>query len=194
MKHAAHSGLSLAQWGNIAQIALAAAAIGALWFAWREIRAARDAACRQRVYDYADTFNSLDILKASARHRERWPNWTVGAFRSLPKVERSEWLRLPNLIEEVAHLYNQNALDRDIAAELLGLYAEKLWESSQKMITELRAADQNPQLYLDWERMQIDTLARRVKPQGERVDPAGPSVLRGGFSAEYRRENRMRWR
>jgi len=187
--------LSMAGWADVAQYAFAITGMAALGFAYVEIRGARAAARRQRVYDYADTFNQLDMLRASARHRDQWPKWTHEEFDAVPIEARAEWMRLPNLIEEVAYLYNQKALDLDVASELLGVYIEKLWESSEGLVRELRASLENPRIFVDWERMQNDTWRRRGAPGPYGRPVSAPpaelepfSRVRWIFSAEYRRD------
>lgn len=185
----------MAGWADIAQYVFAITGVLAVGFAYVQIRSARAAARRARVYDYADAFNRMELLRASARHNERWPRWTVVSLTALTEVEQAEWMRLPNLIEEVAYLYNRKALDRDVAAELLGVYVEKLWKSSERLIHELRLTYERPRLFVDWERMQADTWKRRgvsaplgVDPPALRPEPPSQvNILQWIFSAEYRR-------
>jgi hypothetical protein len=156
--------LSMAQWADIAQYALAGAALIAICVAYFEIRVSRAAASRQRVYDYADTFNQLEFLRAAVELKETWSTWKLDVLLALPPVQQSEGMRLPNLIEEVAHLYNTEALDRDVAAELLGVYVEKLWQACEGIIREYRVHEDNSRLFVDWEKMQNDTWRRRGAP------------------------------
>ncbi len=85
-------------------------------------------------------------------------------INALTEREQAEQMRLPNMVEEIACLYSRNVLDRDLAAELLGVYVEKLWKASERLIGELRDAEQRPRIFIEWEAMQKDTWKRRGAP------------------------------
>ncbi len=192
--------LSLQGWGDIAQFVLALSGVAALGGAYAQIRTSQATARRARVYDYADLLNGLELLRATAKHSEQWPKWTAADFKALPNIEQLEWMRLPNIVEEIAVLYKRGMLDRDVAAELLGVYVERLWKSSEKVIRELREAEQRPRIFIDWEQMQSDTWKRRGVGAPLGVDtsarglaarpPSQVSRLRWLLSAEYRRSIR----
>lgn len=186
--------LTMAGWADIAQYVFALTGAAALGFAWMQVRTSRAAARRNRVYEYADAFNQLDQLKAAAEHKKKWSVWTVADLEALTEVEVAEWMRLPNIVEDVAYLYNRKALDRDVAAELLGVFVERLWVATERLARELRKAEQRPKIFVEWEKMQQDTWARRGAPAplgvGPSIEPR--SEWRWHFSAEYRRDYRRR--
>lgn len=188
------STLTMAGWADIAQYVFALTGAAALGFAWMQVRTSRAAARRSRVYEYADAFNQLDLLKAAAEHKKKWSEWTVADLAALTEVEVAEWMRLPNIVEEVAYLYNHNALDQDVAAELLGVYVERLWVATERLAKELRKAEKRPKVFTDWEKMQHDTWKRRGAPAplgvGPSIEPR--SEWKWHFSAEYRRDYRKR--
>jgi hypothetical protein len=107
-------------------------------------------------------------------------------------------MHLPNIIEEIAYLYNHGALDRNVAAELLGVYVERLWKTSESLVKEIRVAEQRPRVFIEWEQMQADTWKRRgVRgPLDLAANPAEKppkiigslSRLKWLLSAEYRRD------
>jgi len=75
---------------------------------------------------------------------------------------------MANLIEEVAFLYNRNLLDRDVAADILGAYVERLWGVSGSLVTEVRAKEGRPTFFSEWEEMQADTPGRSDRNLRER--------------------------
>jgi hypothetical protein len=157
------STLSLDGWGNIAQFVIAIGGVLALIGAFAQLRLSRANARRGRVYEYADRINSPKILRASGRYREYWKSHSFEDFSSLDLAEQLECLMLPNLIEEVAVLYNRNLLDRDIAAQLLGTYVEMLWKASIPLVSEVRRKESRATIYSEWEEMQDDTPSRTTK-------------------------------
>jgi len=187
--------LSLSGWGDIAQLVLALSGIAALVGAYAQIRTTQAGAHRARVYDYADLLNAREMLRATAKHTQQWPKWTAADFQALPDDEQLEWMRIPNIAEEIACLYNRDALDLDLAAELLGVWVERLWKASEDLVKELRGVEQRPRIFLDWERMQAATWKRRgalaplgVRPSTHHRDPPSKvNRLRWVLSAEYRR-------
>lgn len=161
------STLSLNGWGDIAQFVIAITAVAALFGAFAQLRLNRASGRRGRVYEYADRFNDPDLLRASARYREYWKANTFADFSSLDLADQLEYLMLPNLIEEVATLYNRNVLDRNLAAQLLGVYVEVLWEASSPLVGEVRLEEDRATIYSEWEAMQNDTPSRRAKANDE---------------------------
>jgi hypothetical protein len=195
------SGLSLAGVGDIAQIALAGIGLVALVGAYAQIRVSHNAARRGRVYEFADMLGQQEWTNETVRCREELPKFTSETFNALPLAEQLGWLRLPNLVEEIAYLYNCGVLDRDVAAELVGVYIEHLWASCAKVLRELRVAEGRPRIFIEWEQMQSDTWRRRgvLGPLG--VAPTAEidrefHKLRYVFSADYRRyakRHGLRW-
>lgn len=156
--------LSLNGWADIAQYVIAISAVVALVGAAAQLRISHNQARRERVYAYADALNQLDLLMATEKHRENWITWSAEDFKQLTDHQQAEQIRLPNLVEEIAYLYNQKVLDRRVAAELLGVYVEKLWIASKDLVEELRISEKRPRLFVDWEAMQNDTWKRRGAP------------------------------
>lgn len=155
--------LSLQGAGDIAQFVIAGAALIALAGAAWQIHLARMKAKRGRVYDYADRFNDLELLAAISRYRKYWNNHDFAAFKKEPKATQQELNYIPNLIEEIAWLYNRRILDRNTAAELLGTYVERLWKVTAPHVADRRAYNNYPELYAEWEEMQRDTPRRQAK-------------------------------
>ncbi|HUB36143.1 MAG TPA: hypothetical protein VL972_04910 [Solirubrobacteraceae bacterium] len=154
--------LSLSAWGDIGLLVTAGAALVALVYAAIEVRISRTHARLKRVYDYADRFNRPKTLAAGAKYRDYWENHSAEDWENLPRAKRLELMMLPNLIEEVAFLYNRRLLDRAVAAELLGVYVEDLWSASSRQIQELRMRRNRPGLFSEWEEMQSDAPRRQL--------------------------------
>jgi hypothetical protein len=68
-------------------------------------------------------------------------------------------------------------MDRDLAAELMGTYVEKLWAAARPYVG-VRQAKHNPRLFVDWERMQNDTRVLR----DEHADEVGRQEARRPYS------------
>jgi hypothetical protein len=126
--------LSLDGWGDIAQFVIAIAALLALLGAVAQVKAVRSTARRARAYEYSDRFNRPETILMSARYTEFWEHNSYEDFAALPREDRSEWLVLPNLIEEAAAMYNRNLVDRDVTAEVLGPLAEAMWTRSIPLV------------------------------------------------------------
>jgi hypothetical protein len=187
------TGLSLAGLGDIAQAVLAGIAFAALVGAIAQLRVSHNAARRTRVYDYADMLGRPEWEAETVRCQEELPKFTAGTFEALPLADQYAWLRLPNLIEEIAYLYNCGVLDRDVAAELVGVYVERLWAACSTLLRELRVVEGRPRVFIEWERMQGDTWRRRGVAGPLGIAPPAPPIdrefhrLRYVLSAEYRR-------
>jgi hypothetical protein len=155
--------LTLHQWADIAQYAIAIAAYLALLGALTQILLSRADARRTRAYEYSDRFNKPSMRRRAARYREYFEDkpHSYKDFKKEKRVKRNELMLLPNVIEEVAALYHRKLIDRDVAAETLGPYVENLWEASLPFVSALRA--ERPGTFCDWEEMQRDTPGRRLK-------------------------------
>jgi hypothetical protein len=160
--------LRLAQWGDIAQFVIAIvgaiALIGAIW----QIVLNRANARRVRVYEYADRFNRPGLRRRSSRYRNYVEKHTYSDFKRLTRTLQNELLILPNLLEEVAALYHRGLLDRDVAAEMLGVYVENLWASSKPFMSEMRA-ELGANAFCDWEEMQTETPGRKLTADRKRA-------------------------
>jgi hypothetical protein len=154
--------LSLDAWGDIAQLVLAITGGLALGGALVQLGITRSQARQARVYTYSDRFNQLEIIRLCARYTDFWETHSYEEYRALPRPERAEWLVLPNFLEEVAALYNRKLLDRDVAADVLGMYVEDLWTVSLPLVTGERIKRNDPTIFSEWEEMQRDTPSRQM--------------------------------
>jgi hypothetical protein len=157
------SAVSLDGWADIAQFVVAIGGVPAIVGVFAQLRLSRASTRRGRVYEYTDRINTPKMLRASARYREYWRHNGFAEFSSLDLAEQLECLMLPNLIEEVAALYNRNLLDRDLAAQLLGVYVEVMWKASVPLVSEVRGKENRSTIYSEWEEMQNDTPGRTAK-------------------------------
>jgi hypothetical protein len=158
--------LSLDGWVAIATFVLAGASVLALGGAALQILIVRATARRDRAYDYADRFNQPDIIALTARHAEYWESHTFAEFKLLSGRQRSELLIVPNLIEEVAAAYVRGLIDRDVAAQMMGVLVEYTWKVSQPLVKGAQK-ERDEWTYGEWKAMQEDTLARRVRGRGK---------------------------
>jgi hypothetical protein len=161
--------LSLDGWGDIAQFVIAIGGVGALIGVYLQLRLGHATSRRARVYDYADCFNKRDMLRASAEYVEYWESHAYAEFEAMSLADQLEHLMMANLIEEVAFLYNRNLLDRDVAADLLGFYVERLWGASSSFVAEVRAKEGRASFYSEWEEMQADTSGRSDRNRYRRL-------------------------
>lgn len=155
--------LSLDGWGDIAQFVIAIGGVGALIGVYLQLRLGHATSRRARVYEYADRFTKPEMLRASAEYVEYWESHTFADFDAMSLADQLEHLMMPNLIEEVAFLYNRNLLDRDVAADLLGFYVERLWNASIPLVSEVRSKENRATFYSEWEEMQADTPGRSAR-------------------------------
>ena len=160
--------LSLNGWGDIAQFVIAVGGVGALIGVYLQLRLGHATSRRARVYDYADCFNKREMLRASAEYVEYWKSHTFAEFDAMSLADQLEHLMMANLIEEVAVLYNRNLLDRNLAAQLLGVYVEVLWQASIPLVSEVRQQENRSTIYSEWEEMQADTPGRSDRNLRER--------------------------
>jgi len=156
------AGLTLVQWSYVAQVVIAVSAALALVGAAAQLLNSRANARRVRAYEYADRFNNPEWTTRASRYRDYWGKHDYQHFKKLKRVQANELLILPNVIEEIAALYHRKLIDRDVAAEVLGLYVEELWTTSLPFVSALRA-EHGPDLFSDWEHMQRDTPVRKLK-------------------------------
>ncbi len=161
--------LSLKAWADIAQLVVAIAAIFALFGALAQLLVSRAQARRVRVYEYSDRING-EILGRIAAFQDYWDEHSYAQYRQLNRQHRLEGLFVANFIEEIAALYNRGLLDRDVAAEVLGIYVERAWTSAAKLVHGIRTNDSlgNPTAYCEWEAMQKDTPNRQLKAAHKR--------------------------
>jgi hypothetical protein len=157
-------GLALGQWGDIAQFVIAITAGLALVVAGVELWRSRTNARRVRAYQYSDRLNQLEMRRMAGEYRKFFEDekHTFEDFMALDRVRRNELLMLPNLIEEIAALYHRKLIDRNVAAEVVGVYVEQLWTASKAFIIELRSA-YGSSAFDEWERMAQDTAGRKLK-------------------------------
>lgn len=157
------TGLALHQWADIAQFVIALAAALALLVAAVELSRSRANSRRVRAYQYSDRFNQLDMRRMAAEYRKYFEDekHTYDDFMALDRVRRNELLMLPNLIEEVAALYHRKLIDRDVSAEVLGVYVEELWTGSREFVMAARIKRRRD-VFEEWERMVEDTPVRKA--------------------------------
>lgn len=150
--------LKLAAWASIAQVALAVLALGALVGAIVQIRAARAASQVAITYNYTERFSEVTRKHLADAYQllllgGEAPEDRFLAFLAWDSPKQLDALVVPNLIEEIAGMYNQGLLHRPIAEDFFGILAADMWQIGSWFITRYRdhADDQN--FYRQWEKM-----------------------------------------
>jgi hypothetical protein len=160
--------LSLQQWGNIAQLAVAVVALiafaGAVW----QILSSNANAKRVRTYEYADHIGQQEMRHLAAAYRRYFEDekHTYDDFLTLNRARRNDLLALPNLIEQAAGLYHRKLLNRDVAAELLGAYCEALWSAGESFLKSVQDK-QGENRFWAWEAMISDARLRQARGEAK---------------------------
>jgi hypothetical protein len=155
-------GLHLSGAGAIAQMVVAVVAFFALVVAWRQVWLARATARRERAFQYSERFSEERTILRIERYKRYWERTSYEAHTARSYGEQVEWRAFANWIEEVAAMYTRNLIDRDVAAETIGIYVEELWVPTYRNYIEAARDRTNRFLYVDWQWMQEDTQRRRA--------------------------------
>lgn len=153
--------MSLANWADIAQIVLALAALGALIGAIVQIHAAKTAS---RV---AITYNCTERFSETTRKHltDAYDLFVLGGETAEDRFKDFlEWepprqldaLLVPNLIEEIAGMYNHDLLHKLIAKDFFGVLASDMWQLGSWFINLYRDHTEDVNFYRQWELMLID--------------------------------------
>jgi len=158
--HVANLDLRLADWGEIAQIALAITAVLAFVGAIVQIRLARSASRQVLTYNYTDRFANPELLPY---HQKTIDLFNLGgadadqryeAFLGWRNEDQLAALLVPNLFEELAGMYNQGLLHKGITKDFFGQTAVDLWNIASWFIE--RSQQSNERYYVQWQRMLED--------------------------------------
>lgn len=153
--------LKLADWAAIAQIALALLALGALVGAIVQIYAARVASRVAITYNYTERFSEvtrkhlmdaygLFLLGSDTAEEQRFKE-----FLDWEAPKQLDALVVPNLIEEIAGVYNHNLLHKSIAEDFFGVLAADMWQLGSWFISRYREHAGDTNFYKQWEVMLI---------------------------------------
>ncbi len=152
--------LHLVDLASIAQIALACIAALALIGAVAQALVTRSATRQTLTYNYTDRFadpalipfrqKTSDLFALSkATEDEKWE-----IYRRWSVEDKVEALLLPNLIEELAGMYNNGLLNKKIVEDFFGFTANELWNDGWWFIR--RSRDTYAAYYSQWETMLRD--------------------------------------
>jgi hypothetical protein len=144
----------------ISQIVLALIAALALIGAAAQALVTRSATRQTLTYNYTHRFadptlipfrqKTTDLFSVKGTTEdERWQ-----AFRESSLTEQVEALVLPNLVEELAGMYNHKLLNRKIAKDFFGFTAHQLW--SEGWWFTQRSREYYAEYYTQWEKMLVD--------------------------------------
>lgn len=153
--------LNLAAWAAIAQIVLALTALGALIGAVIQIHAAKTASQVAITYNYTERFS-----ETTRKHlTDAYGLFVLGGETADERFEDFlEWepprqldaLVVPNLIEEIAGMHNNNLLHKPIARDFFGVLASEMWQLGSWFIGRYRSHTEDKNFYRQWELMLID--------------------------------------
>jgi hypothetical protein len=152
--------LKLDDWASIAQVALALAALFALIVAVAQILTARSATRQTLTYNYTQRFSSPELLRYHEKTAELFAPSNDGAderynrFLGLGRADQLAALVVPNLLEELAGMYNHKLLDKKIAKDFFGDTAKDIWVGGSWLIDRWRQTD--PKYFEQWELMLED--------------------------------------
>ena len=150
--------LKLTDWAAVAQIALAIIALAALIAGIAQLKAARTSSRVEITYNYTERFSTLarDHLAAFydlALIPGKTPSERLSTFLSWETDKQLDSLVVPNLIEEIAGMYNKNLLHKAIIREFFGVLACDLWQKNAWFIVEYRRHTDDQAFYRQWEKM-----------------------------------------
>jgi hypothetical protein len=157
--------ISLSGIGDIAQVAIAAAAVFGLGGVVIQVWIGRRHLHQERVFEYSRRFNEPSFIKLTARHTDFWQAHTYAQWKTLDREDRAEWLIVANFIEEIATLYNRGLVNRSVAAQVFGSYVENLWNHSLPLIQGARSDRSDDWIFAEWEEMKNVVPTRQLKTQ-----------------------------
>lgn len=173
--------LQLADWAAIAQIVLGVTALAALVVAIVQIAQARSNSRQILTYNYTQRFSSPELLpfhqitgellaKTEASEEERYREFTARS-----REDQLAALLIPNLIEELAGMYNHGLVDKKIAKEFFGEIAREVWINGAWLIERWRATD--PAYYKQWQEM-LEAMGLLENPAQRAATPPRRSAAR----------------
>jgi hypothetical protein len=179
----ANAVLSLEDLVAISQIVLALIAALALIGAVAQALLTRSDTRQTLTYNYTHRFSdpalipyrqkTADLL--AVKEGEEDARWDV--FRRMSLADQLAVLVLPNLVEELAGMYNNNLLNKKIAKDFFGFTAYRLWEEGWWFTQ--RARRTYADYYAQWEKMLRDMGYRLPDPAAvETKHPRQDSNLR----------------
>jgi hypothetical protein len=154
--------LKLADWAAISEIALVVIAALALLGAGLQVWQARAAARETLTYNFTHRFShpevlcyhqrTSDLFDLAAKETTAEERWLE--FHAWKVEDRIAALLLPNLIEEMAGMYNEGLLHKRITKDFFGYTALDFWELGWWFISRTRLSHRN--YYCQWEAMLED--------------------------------------
>lgn len=160
--------LRLSDWADISQLALVLIAALALIGAVVQIREARAVGRETLTYNFTHRFSHPEFLpyhqKTSDLFDHEGQNKTADeqweSFHAWRVEDRIAALLLPNLIEELAGMYNEGLVHKRIAKDFFGYTALDFWNLGWWFIERSRMSHRN--YYSQWQTMLEDMGLLRV--------------------------------
>jgi hypothetical protein len=154
--------LKLADWAAISQLALVALAALALIGAAVQITQARSAGRETLTYNFTQRFSHHEFLPYHQKTSELFnlegqgktadEQWAV--FNGWSVEDQIAALLLPNLIEELAGMYNEGLLHKRITKDFFGYTALDFWRLGWWFTSRSRLSHRN--YYSQWQTMLED--------------------------------------
>jgi hypothetical protein len=151
--------LKLADWAAISQLALVGIAALALIGAAVQISKARSAGRETLTYNFTQRFShpeflpyhqkTSDLFDLEGQGKTADEQWA--AFHSWRVEDRIAALLLPNLIEELAGMYNEGLLHKQITKDFFGYTALDFWRLGWWFTSRSRSSHRN--YYIQWQMM-----------------------------------------
>lgn len=156
------AGLKLEDWADISQIVVAVIAALALLGAVVQIMQARSAARETLTYNFTHRFSHPEFLPYHQKTNDLFDfeegegtaNQQWDLYESWSVEEKVAALLVPNLIEEMAGMYNKDLLQKQIARDFFGYSALTFWRAGWWFIK--RSRESNPEYYRQWQTMLED--------------------------------------
>jgi hypothetical protein len=155
--------LNLAGWADVAHIVIAVVALPALIATYLQVRSSREASKGDRektqvslTYQYSERLPALiiDHMRDTKKlDRIDNPDKKYAVFSRWPSDKYLRALAVPNLIEEIAGMFNLGLLHKPLATDFFGGAARDLWDEWLWFIERLRASEKDADYYVQWELM-----------------------------------------
>lgn len=152
--------LHLVDLASIAQIVLAGIAALALIGAFAQVLLTRSDTRQTLTYNYTDRFADPALIPFRQKTSDLFvldetsedEKWEI--YRQWSVEDKVEALVLPNLVEELAGMYNNGLLNKKIVEDFFGFTANELWNDGWWFIR--RSRETYAAYYSQWEKMLRD--------------------------------------
>jgi len=148
-------GLDLSEFAKIAQVTGIFVAVGALGFAWAQIRQSRREARNRRAYDYFGHFHSDGFVAWVLRAIEIAEETPVNARGAVAadRRRRAPMVVLANFFTDLGTNYEHGLVNRALVEQLFGEISRGYFESMKWFIDVRRTDVKDEAMFIEWENM-----------------------------------------